>query len=661
MRKRILHSSLMISLMIGACDCGDGRQLTARNGEGKVDPTSIDFGEVIVGREAVRPLTLENIGDYTLVVKNVRLSQPEAFTIAQRLPDEVEPGDKADAALVFSPPSEGAWEGVLTIETDDSAGTHEVQLRGTGIPAPATCQIQVAPASVQYPSVQIGGSAEQSVTLDNVSTAECMISRLEVTGDGAPDFSVLTPNPGSLAPGAQATIDIRFSRTSANERTATFEVESTDAMTPVHRIPLLTGGSRPALCVMPAEIHFGVTSGSATRDITVTACGDHDVSITALDFTTSNAEIGLSSAPGLPMPITVGASRMITVRYTPADQTADLAVLTIRSDDPLTPSVEVEITGSPDIVPEDVGRFLYFWQIDAANQSNIVRIPLQGGGAGLNYWGQTAGQTTGCPGCHQVSRDGRYVAVVEFDFFQSLYVVDTMTNARIDLPLQFLLGTSFSWRPDVGGNPAYQFVVGVNGDLRLGSINGGFMGDLAGASDPNAFEAMPAWGPDGEIVFVRGQGDAGTPGFGFVGPTDLVLVPETGGTATPVPGASGTSYGYSYPAYSPNGRWISYSETRAGASTYAAPDSQVRMVAADRSGTVLPLAMINGNNGATGFPTWSRDGSYISISSNRSGGVGDWDIYIAPIDQMTGMELGAPTNLNNANTPGFEHAAQWSP
>ena len=660
MPKRILRPTLLISLLIGACDCGDGNQLTARSGEASVDPTSIDFGEVFIGMSAVRPVSVENVGDFLLRIENVRLSQPEAFTIAQALPESIDEAVKATSAIEFAPPFAGPWEGTLTIETDDEKGTHEVRLTGVGVtppdPPPA-CQITVSRASVQYPPVQLGSSADESIEITNMSQGECTISRLEITGAGAADFSLLAANPGALAPSAQATIGVRFTRSMTADQPAFLELDSNDETTPMHRIPLLVGNLRPGLCVMPAALHFGVTSGSATRDIMVTACGDHDVSLTALDFTAANPEITIVSLPALPQSVPQGTTQVLTIQYAPQDQVEDLAILTIRSDDPLVPSVDVEITGSPDIVPEDVGRFLYYWQVDGQSQSNIWRIPLQGGGAAVPYWGQSTGQT-GCPGCHQVSRDGRYVAIVEIDLLTTMYVVDTMTDTKVTLPLQLRFASSVSFRPDVNSTPPYQFVAGVNGDLRVGSVTGGFIGDLAGAADPNLFEAMPAWGPDGQIVFVRGEGDPFTPGFGFLGEADLVLVPEAGGTAIPLPGASGTGWGNVYPAYSPNGDWISYTETRAGGSTYAAPDAQVRLVAADRSGTVVDLSMINGTSGATSFPTWSRDGSYLSISSNRTG---NWDIFIAPIDQVTGMELGPATNLNSANTPGFEHAAQWSP
>jgi Tol biopolymer transport system component len=95
-------------------------------------------------------------------------------------------------------------------------------------------------------------------------------------------------------------------------------------------------------------------------------------------------------------------------------------------------------------------------------------------------------------------------------------------------------------------------------------------------------------------------------------------------------------------------------------STIAAADAQIRMVPADLSGMMRNLATLNGADGASSLPLWSLDGSFISFSSNRAGGVGDWDVYVGPIDPMTGADSAA-RNVTQANTTGFEHSAQWSP
>jgi Tol biopolymer transport system component len=155
-------------------------------------------------------------------------------------------------------------------------------------------------------------------------------------------------------------------------------------------------------------------------------------------------------------------------------------------------------------------------------------------------------------------------------------------------------------------------------------------------------------------VFTRS--DSG--GIGFGGAGGLYLIDEAGGVPVPVMGASENNFANYYPRFSPNGMWIAYTLSMSAQSTISAPDAQIRLVKADNSGQVLDLPLLNG--GASSYPTWSVNGQFLSFSSNRAGGQGSWDIYIAPIDPVTGQE-GAAVNLAEANTSSFEHSAQWSP
>jgi Tol biopolymer transport system component len=229
-----------------------------------------------------------------------------------------------------------------------------------------------------------------------------------------------------------------------------------------------------------------------------------------------------------------------------------------------------------------------------------------------------------------------------------------------------LTGTKISWNPDVNTNPPYQYVYDNTADIRIAALFDGDLGDLQGANTPNFFEQMPSWGPNGKIAFARGtqqaQGGNGQGTWGIDGPVDLMIVDATGGTATPIPGASGNGMANYYPAFSRNSMWIAFTQSASAQSTIAATDAQIRLVRSDLSGTVLNLPRANGaaSDGASSYPTWSVDGAFLSFSSNRSGGRGGWDIYIAPIDPVTGME-GAAMNIQQANTGAFEHSAQWSP
>jgi Tol biopolymer transport system component len=258
------------------------------------------------------------------------------------------------------------------------------------------------------------------------------------------------------------------------------------------------------------------------------------------------------------------------------------------------------------------------------------------------------------------------VAIIEASAFR---IVDTTTDIALALPNGSGNPQFLSWNPDVNTNPPYQYVYDVATDLSVASLFQGVLYEVAGANDPAMAEMMPSWGSDGKIAYVRGMttmNNNGGGSFGLAGPCDVMTIPVAGGTPTPLAGASNPTPGmggaYYYPAYSPNGRWIAFTYSAQASSTIAAEDAVIRLARSDNSGTVMMLSNANNapGNGATSYPTWSVNGAFLSFSSNRSGGQGDWDIYIAPVDPMTGVD-GPATNVSAANSAAFEHAAIWSP
>ena len=181
---------------------------------------------------------------------------------------------------------------------------------------------------------------------------------------------------------------------------------------------------------------------------------------------------------------------------------------------------------------------------------------------------------------------------------------------------------------------------------------------LNGANEPSKIQTQPSWGPTGKIVFVRGTAGLDGGEFGIAGPADLVIIPESGGVATPVAGASGTAAENYMPEYSPNGKYIAFTYSASGQGTRSAKDSVVRLVEV-ATGDIKTLPQLNAA-GPNSWPTWSKDGKLLSFSSTRSGGKGSADIYYAPVDQDTGVDQPA-VNMSNVNTKEYDHISRWAP
>jgi Tol biopolymer transport system component len=249
------------------------------------------------------------------------------------------------------------------------------------------------------------------------------------------------------------------------------------------------------------------------------------------------------------------------------------------------------------------------------------------------------------------------VALVEYGTSPTMRILDAKTGGSIPIP-GTASGLFPSWRPNVNTSPPYQFVYSDGNVLKIASVAGAILGVVHGADDPSRVQTQPAWGPNGQIAFVRGtpDGDAGV--FEIVGPADLLVVPEGGGTAVPVTGASGNGGDNYYPEFSPNGKYIAYTFSASGQTTKSATDSVIKLVTADNTGQIVNLPQLNAT-GPNSWPIWAMDGSFLSFSSTRAGGKGSSDVYFAPVDQNSGAD-GPATPLTAVNTFNFDHNARWA-
>jgi hypothetical protein len=626
-----------------------------------VAPTSLTFNNVAVGASAQHALLVANSGASECTIPRIEIATGGAvFSLmpAPALPMLIPTGGSETLQINYAPAVANTMDsGTLEIE-DMRGATITVPLVGNPQPVEG-CQIEVVPAFVNFGVVPPNTTRSMAISLNNISDEFCTLRDVELDPASDPAFQNTSPSFGIMLPGRSKTISVTYRPTMQGAATGTLNIETSDVDSPNVSVPLFASSAPTGICVVPRRIDFGPTSGLGSQLFTISACGTSNVTVNALDWTMPDTEFALQSPPAMPFTLLAGQSQDITVTYQPSDMLGDTGIVTVRSNDPAEPAIDVTVTGGPEIVPPSAGRFLYYWQIpNLFSGGDIMQLPLQGNSTAVAYWGPRVGKP--CTGCHTVSPDGRYVAVVETTF----RVIDTQTNIALALPGQPVSITFMTWNPNVNTVPPYQYVYDDSQDIHIGSLFDGYIGPVSGASDPMYLEQMPSWGPNGTIAFARGNMPAmpsnGNGSWGIEGPVDLLVVPETGGTASMVPGASNNGKASYYPRFSPNGVLLSFTESAAAMSTIAAADAQIRIIRSDYVGGVMQMPMVNGNNGASSYPTWSVDGSFLSFSSNRTGGAGDWDIYIAPIDPLTGFE-GPALNVNQANTSSFEHSAQWSP
>lgn len=626
-----------------------------------VAPQTVSFNNVAAGATAAATVLVANDGATACTITALRIGTGGAtFSVgaAPSPPFSVAPGGSELVEVTYTP-SAGAGPDLGTLEVDQGGLVHSVDLVGNP-PAAAGCQLEMVPAFLNFGVVPPNTVRSEGIEVTNIGDDPCFLRGVELDPGSDARFSENAPSFGIIFPNRSKTVAITYRATVGGPARGVVLIETSDDDTPNFQVPLFATTGESGICVSPLHLPFGPTAGSADLDFTIYACGGTDVIVTALDWTMAEPELGLFMPPALPLTLAAGAMQTVTVRYAPADMTGDQATLTVRSNDAARPAIDVLVTGGPEIVPPAAGRYLYYWQIPNPIGGDIVRLPLQGATTIEPYWGPRTQKM--CTGCHEVSPDGRYVALIELPNFK---VIDTTNDVALSLPTALLTAEYVSWNPDTNTNPPYQFVYASAGKIHKASLFDGYIGELAGANNPSYVQTMPSWGPGGQVAFVRGTmavGGGGSGATGLSGASDILLVSENGGIASPLAGASGNSIANYYPRYQPGGTWIAFTVSQSASTTISAADARLRLVKSDQSGTVSQLSNANApaGDGASSYPTWSVDGRFISFSSDRSGGAGGWDIYVAPVDPMTGVD-GPARNVAQANTTAFEHAAQWSP
>lgn len=626
-----------------------------------VMPTTLNF-RAGSGQRMQQAVLVQNTGSTACPVTRIAITQgAAAFQLAAppATPLSLPPAGAVTLQVGYMPTSMGSMDHGL-LEVDGGGVMKTVTLNGTT--PPSGCLVDILPSVVNFGTVPPNDVRSVGIRLNNVSRDICFFQGASLALGTSRDFANTSPAFGLIPPGGNKTISVTYRPTTPGAATGTLVVQTTDVVNPRVSIPLFAASAPTGICVEPRSLSFGPTLGTNFMDFTIYACGARAVTVTGLDWTRPDAVFSLANpAPQLPFLLSPGMNRPVRVQFTSDMMRGHTAIMTVRSDDAANPAIDVTVTGGPQIVPESAGRFMYYWQIPNPLGGDIMKLPLQGVTTSTPWWGPRAGK--GCSGCHSVSPDGRYVAVMEIPTFR---IVDTTTNLALSLPGNPLNINFVSWNPNVHTTPPYQYAYDDGQSIHIASAFEGHIRNLQGASERGFYQMMPTWGRNGKIVFTRAMMNAtttmmmGMGSWGVNGPADLMMVDETGGTAVAIPGASGNRMGNYYPQFSPNGQWIAFTQSAMAHSSIAATDARLRLVKSDMSGTVLGLPQINGNQGAASYPTWSVDGAFLSFSSNRPGGAGGWDIYVAPVDQVSGADSPA-VNVRQANTPAFEHSAQWSP
>ena len=229
-----ISANTVLAAMALLCGCGRTEPLVSRSSihdqpDGSVGacalelaPDEVDFGDVPLGTQVSSTLTLRNVGEGLCDIARLAIgegSDPQfALLYPPSTPFSMEAGEVKHLSVAFDAKSRELPRerlGTAVVLSTDVESLRVVQLHANIL---VGCDLQIAPAEVDFGSVRLNLSATASVTLTNLGTAPCEISGVSLAPGSDPLFSIPADQPKSfvLAPGS-ASLRASFSARDSTE------------------------------------------------------------------------------------------------------------------------------------------------------------------------------------------------------------------------------------------------------------------------------------------------------------------------------------------------------------------------------------------------------------------------------------------------------------
>jgi Abnormal spindle-like microcephaly-assoc'd, ASPM-SPD-2-Hydin len=336
-----------VSTTVTAPVSGVGTVASAGTGQLVVSPTSLALGRVKIGTTMAQSATLINSGTADVTIRQATVNGRGFKVSGISFPLTLSAGQRKSFSVIFAPQSAGSATGSIAVTTDTSNAV-SLPVSGVAVANPASAGVlSTSDSSLDFGSVAINATANQSETLTNSGGSSVTITQANVSGNGFSATGLALPL--TLAPGQSFTFGAAFTPKSGGNAAGSISVVS-DASDSTINITLAgTGAVSGQLAVSPGALNFGNVTVGQTKSLTgsITATGS-TITVSAAGMSTSEFTIsGLS----LPVTLAAGKSASFTVTFKPQSSGAASATGSFTSN-ASNPSAQQSLTGSGAAAPQ---------------------------------------------------------------------------------------------------------------------------------------------------------------------------------------------------------------------------------------------------------------------------------------------------------------------
>jgi len=306
----LLSAVLLGTGILGGCaGLVNGTKTTTGQAAFQVNPTSVSFGKVGVGKQTTQTVAVTNTGTMPVSITQAASSNPVFSLTGVTLPMAVATGQTGNFTVAVTPTATGTLTGTLTLQGSDGAPPATVNLSATAVASAP--QISLSSTSMQFGTVGVGSTSNLNLTISNTGSADLAISLISISGTGFGVSGIATPK--TVTAGQSVSANVSFQPTGAGGVSGTLTITSNDPANPTTTVTLAGTGSTTApgqLQANPTSVSFGnvSTGSSSTKAIILSNTGSTSVPISVIAVTGTGFSVN-----GITTPFTLNAAATVTL------------------------------------------------------------------------------------------------------------------------------------------------------------------------------------------------------------------------------------------------------------------------------------------------------------------------------------------------------------
>lgn len=217
-----------------------------------LNPATLSIGSVLIGDFLAQNAVIQNLGTEALVVNAIvpagGTSTEFSFTVPG-IPFAIPAGGSQTITVTYQPVDEGPDNGSLVISGNDpDEPTVSLTFSGTGDVNP-TPDIDISPTTLSFNTVVIGQESQQTLTIQNLGTADVTINTMSSCAETSTEFNWLQDAPFTLPAKTSMILSVIYAPLDGGTDTGCLSISSNDPDESTVEVTLQAAGviSKPSI------------------------------------------------------------------------------------------------------------------------------------------------------------------------------------------------------------------------------------------------------------------------------------------------------------------------------------------------------------------------------------------------------------------------------